>query len=318
MQIKEIAQSKEFSEYLLDNLCTGIFILNKDAEIIAMNQAFEQIFGKEEKDVLRQRCGNAIGCIFAIEEDTLCGETTQCCRCPLREMIGICFSEKEKVHQRYLTRVLNLNQKKVKKYFIVKMRYISFHGEDLAIILVEDNTELGEQHEKLERMAHHDYLTDLCNRLFFFELSSPLYAMAKRGDMALGLAMIDIDYFKAVNDTYGHDAGDLILKEVSLIMSQNVRKSDIVARMGGEEFCILLSNCSQDISLRTMERIRKLVQEKTFHYRGKDINVTISVGLTVELSHSLEEMLKEADTNLYKAKNSGRNQVVALFKDKKK
>ena len=129
----------------------------------------------------------------------------------------------------------------------------------------------------------------------------------------MSLAMLDIDNFKAFNDTYGHQAGDAVLKGISQVLKDSVRITDTVARYGGEEFVILMPETNVDGTEIVAERIRKNVEETEFVYRNEKMNVTVSIGLASypqEGIASEEDILKAADIALYKAKEAGRNRVV--------
>jgi diguanylate cyclase (GGDEF)-like protein len=133
----------------------------------------------------------------------------------------------------------------------------------------------------------------------------------KRYWRPLALLMIDIDFFKSVNDRYGHDAGDEVIKMVADLLQKHKRMSDIVGRMGGEEFALLLPEASLESAIAVGERFRRLVVERPICVGDDHIQVTISVG--VGASHAettgIGQMLKEADKALYEAKRSGRNRV---------
>ncbi|MFM5368026.1 GGDEF domain-containing protein [Aeromonas veronii] len=126
------------------------------------------------------------------------------------------------------------------------------------------------------------------------------------------LAMIDIDYFKKINDAFGHLAGDAVLKDLAKIFVRSLRRNDIVARIGGEEFVILLRDVTPDIAYETMERIRKVVEHYTFNYQSSHFKVTISIGLA-EYSfryENVDQWISIADEKLYEAKRLGRNKSV--------
>jgi len=123
--------------------------------------------------------------------------------------------------------------------------------------------------------------------------------------------MFDIDYFKKVNDTYGHDVGDYVLQELSRIILNNIRETDSFGRWGGEEFMLLLPYTSQEKIMEIAEKIRKTVQEHTF----KDVKqITVSIGVTLyKKDEGISQLIKRVDIALYEAKSHGRNQVVSLF-----
>ena len=122
--------------------------------------------------------------------------------------------------------------------------------------------------------------------------------------------MLDIDHFKKINDTYGHLAGDFVLKEIAKIIKDSIRKSDICGRFGGEEFVIVLPNTKLSGAMKLAERIRETIQNHTFDFNGKKINVTVSIGITsVGVNDSYESLISRADEALYEAKEKGRNRI---------
>jgi len=172
-------------------------------------------------------------------------------------------------------------------------------------------SELGKEADLLERLACVDGLTGLNNRRHFMVLADMEWSRFKRYGRPLGVLMMDIDFFKSVNDRYGHDVGDEVIKNVADILQTHKRTSDIVGRMGGEEFALLLPEASLDSAVAAGERFRRLVAESTVCAGGDRISTTISVGVGashVETS-GVEQMLKEADIALYEAKRSGRDRV---------
>lgn len=175
-------------------------------------------------------------------------------------------------------------------------------------------SELANRAETLERLASVDGLTGLNNRRNFLALAQTEWSRFQRYGRPLSLLMIDIDLFKSVNDTYGHDAGDEVLRAVSEILRKHKRTSDIGGRLGGEEFAILLPETTLDRAEIAAERLRQLIAESVTIVAGCRIAVTVSIGASVgrpEMS-GFDELLKEADIALYDAKHWGRNRI-ALF-----
>lgn len=177
-------------------------------------------------------------------------------------------------------------------------------------IRVISNIEMIDYIKIAKDSAVRDYLTGLYNRRYFFDAGTTLYENAKRKHLSIVIAMLDIDYFKKVNDRYGHHAGDLALKAMAEVLQTNVRKSDIVARYGGEEFCILLSNTSLEHAKMVMEKVRLAVSEIIVKHQKIQFSFTVSIGMTDTLAHSLDEMINLADMALYRAKEEGRNRIV--------
>ncbi len=168
--------------------------------------------------------------------------------------------------------------------------------------------------EELKQQANHDYLTDLYNRRYFQQISQDLINIAKREAIKLSIIMLDIDKFKMVNDTYGHSAGDQVLKHLALVLTEHTRKSDIVARIGGEEFAVLLLNSDKNSAAVIAEKLRETVDGQSVPIDGEThISFTVSLGVAsvdVENESNIDTALNRSDTALYRAKTSGRNKVM--------
>lgn len=159
-----------------------------------------------------------------------------------------------------------------------------------------------------------DPMTGLFNRRFLQDQAAHLIAGSLRRNKKIGLLMCDIDYFKQVNDKYGHDAGDLILKESSAIIASSVRESDVVVRFGGEEFLVILTDVEVGDAFKVAEKIRVNIEEKVFITAGERIRKTISVGVSEypQDSEGFWQAIKYADVALYSAKEGGRNRSVVF------
>ena len=178
------------------------------------------------------------------------------------------------------------------------------------IIILSDITDSVNLMKKLETAACFDWLTGLYNRKHFTELANASIKRAVRMNQPLYAGMLDIDFFKSVNDTYGHAAGDMILKTTAGIIRQTIRSYDLVGRFGGEEFVFLITDMEPQAVLKMVERIRENTEKNVAVYEDTSIKITCSIGLTKFLANdNLESALKKADAALYYAKNLGRNQV---------
>lgn len=165
---------------------------------------------------------------------------------------------------------------------------------------------------ELELLASTDPLTKLYNRRYFTESSTQIVNLCKRNKDDLSIIIIDIDNFKAINDTYGHKVGDEVIIDIANKLLKDQRKSDISCRFGGEEFVILLPNTSYKIALSMAERLRTMVENTKLNLENKTITYTISLGVSnvdFERESSIEESLKRADRALYYSKENGKNQV---------
>ncbi len=184
-----------------------------------------------------------------------------------------------------------------------------FTAEELAT-RVNINLDVIDLFHELQESANKDFLTGLFNRRYFFEQAELLYNTIQREHDPLVIAMIDIDHFKSINDTYGHHIGDEALKGLAQLFEDPSLKHSIVARFGGEEFCIL-SKCSHiSGSDDFFENIRKKVENNIINVGPISFKYTISIGVYCGINNTLEEMIKFADDKLYKAKEQGRNRVV--------
>ena len=190
-------------------------------------------------------------------------------------------------------------------------------GDDNAItgifVVVQDVTELATYEQKMMELNITDGLTGIYNRRHFESRLGAECERHERYGRKLSLVMIDIDFFKSINDTYGHQCGDQVLKSVAASIASGIRKSDCLARYGGEEFCCLLPETGIKNALMIAELFRKQVEDLVITYQTSKIKVTISLGVSELWASDIPEtLLKRADQALYEAKRTGRNKVVTL------
>jgi diguanylate cyclase (GGDEF)-like protein len=185
----------------------------------------------------------------------------------------------------------------------------SLYNSQLASIEAHDALELN-MHE-LHKLSTIDSLTNIYNRRYFFEMAQSLISISLREEKTVSLLMFDIDLFKRINDIYGHHAGDFILISFTEEVKKIMRQSDIFARVGGEEFTVLLPNTSLNGAKVIAEKIRKSIEEKVFIYNETPLNITVSIGTASSNKEniSIEELYQKADEQLYRAKKDGRNRV---------
>jgi two-component system, cell cycle response regulator len=185
--------------------------------------------------------------------------------------------------------------------------------------------ELRERNQQLESMIHRvealaitDPLTGLYNRRRFADVLRREFAVTKRYHNVLSCLMIDIDHFKRVNDKYGHDFGDSVLKEVAAALLHNVREVDLACRYGGEEFAILLPHTSKDSALVVAERISKCVRCLNLACQAEALCITLSIGIASTrdvTTNEAEELVRSADVALYEAKRLGRDRIELFAAD---
>lgn len=163
--------------------------------------------------------------------------------------------------------------------------------------------------EKIKKISTRDFLTKLHNRYFFYNAIENEINRAKRYDRSFSVIIMDIDFFKKINDTYGHFVGDECLKNLAKVIMNNVRDTDIVCRFGGEEFIILLPEINEDQVKQVADKIRQKIEETTFFIQKQEIRFTVSIGYgQFSTEEFLDDFLIRIDKALYKAKDSGRNQ----------
>ena len=184
--------------------------------------------------------------------------------------------------------------------------------DEMAESLQERQKRVDAAIETLHQQSITDALTGLNNRRYLFELLPRELARAKRNATTLSVIMIDLDHFKRINDSYGHEAGDMALRWVGSALMKTLRGSDIVCRYGGEEFCVALPEASLENAQAKAEEIRRALEAFDLEYCGKPLKISASFGVAVYPKHGTDTdtLLRAADEALYQAKNAGRNRVV--------
>ena len=175
------------------------------------------------------------------------------------------------------------------------------------------NRDFAQLNQRLEELANTDTLTKLPNRRHLFDRFEEIWALTSRNNRPLSCIMLDIDKFKLINDTHGHAGGDLILKKLSGVIKQCMRRYDVLGRIGGEEFCILCPDTGLEGTGILAERVRAAVEETEFHFGGTTIPATVSLGVATRCNayKDPDSLIGAADAMLYQAKEHGRNQVWA-------
>ena len=183
-------------------------------------------------------------------------------------------------------------------------------GESILKFISQDSVEAS-YHEEIYQLATHDALTELYNRRHFIEMADKEIARALRHARPLSLCIIDVDLFKPVNDRYGHISGDEVLRQIALLLRRHARTDDLAARIGGEEFALMLPECDAEAARVFAERLREAVADAVFTPGGETQRITVSIGIA-ELAPGRDvrpALMAAADTALYRAKSEGRNRV---------
>ena len=197
-------------------------------------------------------------------------------------------------------------------YSCQEVDYSSFRYFDIMISELLAIFKMKYQYTEKEFMSVLDGLTGLYNRRQFEISLEQEYNRTRRHPSDFSLAILDIDFFKKVNDNFGHQYGDYVLKTVSDLLKQSFRKTDLLYRYGGEELVMIMPETNIEGALVPVQRLRRMVEEYEFDYNGVKTNVTVSIGLTMNYQsfNSTAEILKSADDALYRAKEEGRNRVI--------
>ena len=191
--------------------------------------------------------------------------------------------------------------------------YIKKPLDEIEVIArVQSALRFKRNQDSLKELSMKDSLTGLYNHGLILELLDNELSKQERETKDISFVMLDIDHFKKVNDQYGHVAGDVILKQLSVLCKSFTRKHDYVGRYGGEEFSLILSDADTAAALEICERLRKQIEDYAFHVEDNIIRITVSMGIcskSYEDELSVTDMVKQADEALYEAKQNGRNQV---------
>lgn len=179
---------------------------------------------------------------------------------------------------------------------------------------LEEIERLRDENTALKQLVATDALTGLYNRRHMFMCLEQEYERSQRSHLPTTIALIDLDFFKKINDTYGHRAGDAVLTKVSNIIKNTIRQLDMACRYGGEEFCVIFPSTYLLTAQIVAERIRKAIESCEIIFNGISIHVTASIGIdmyNLRSSATMNEIIENADKQLYKAKEMGRNRICA-------
>ncbi len=192
--------------------------------------------------------------------------------------------------------------------------YVTLRGARILSHAMERNLQLGYElkhaHAIADRLAKTDALTGINNRRAFFELGEQIASYCERNDLPLSAIMLDVDHFKRINDTQGHHFGDMTLQRIGSLLEREFRKSDVVGRLGGEEFAVLLPDTALEQAHALAEKLRATIAATPINFQEQQLSITASLGVAVG-DYRLECLLPKADAAMYQAKTQGRNQTVS-------
>lgn len=293
-------------ELIFDWVYDGVIVVDTDFKLKDFNCAAKEIFNSLDRSIIGTKiefCTRE-----APEFEKLLKMWYEGSKECLEEVLKESFSEN--IFEFSITKDENTS------YFKARLKALCYKEYRIgSTILISNITREKDMIFKLEKMARFDQLTGIFNRRQFMELiNNEFNKLAEKEDRGV-LFMFDIDYFKRINDTYGHQAGDYILKEISFIAKNTIKNKDFIGRYGGEEFIAFLPKLSLKEAVPVIERIRNAFENHNFVYGNMHIKVTASFGVTEYYKQnsgeyfSYKEMVRKADVALYKAKENGRNQI---------
>jgi diguanylate cyclase (GGDEF)-like protein/PAS domain S-box-containing protein len=301
-EVRDALESTEILRNIVDQVNDGVYVLDRDRRIVYWNAGAERITGYPADEVVGKRCSDNI--LIHVDEsaEPLC--FTACPAAEAMKTDRVCEADLY-LHHRDGHRVpIHTKVSPLK----------AATGEILGGIEVfSDNTAEAaarEQIEELERLSLLDELTGLGNRRHGEVHLSARMAEYDRYGWPFGLLYFDIDHFKAVNDTYGHEVGDRVLKMVAATTQNSIRTLDIVSRWGGEEFTAIIENVDERALAGIGDKLRRLIEQSGVAHDKEFIRATVSVGATmVKPDDTGESLVDRADRLMYEAKESGRNRV---------
>ena len=289
---------KDLYKSILENIKDGVYFVDKDRKITFWNKGAETITGFDSSEVVGCHCYDNI--LNHMDE-----KTVQLCKngCPLQKTLD---DGEERTAFVYLEHKVG---QRIKTHVHVVPIY---EGNEIigaveTFTTDENKAQMNQHIEELKELAYYDQLTGLPNRRY---IDNRLDRLIKSNSQSpFGVGIIDVDFFKMVNDTYGHDVGDEVLVMLSKIFKGALRGRDFIGRWGGEEFIVVIKDVNERSFSKALERIRLLVEKSSLRKHNPPIKVSISIGATISDNDTKEAILKRADELLYQSKQNGRNRV---------
>lgn len=288
---RELADSESKYRGVFENVTEGIYRCGRDGSFIEVNPSLACMFGFSRVEDFLERLPN-IRLLFAAEEDYA----------QYRKVLA------SQTVRRREVRAAPEGGNELWVELSASLMGNAEDGEDTVVGVMTDVTERRYMLEEMCRLARTDSLTGLWNRAYFMELANREAARSRRNGTSLSLLILDLDYFKGVNDTHGHDVGDRALIETVGRMRASVREIDVVGRYGGEEFVVLLPDADTSAACSVAERILHNLRSEPVDCGAVRLHLTASIGLTsMMVEDDLDALLKFADIALYAAKKKGRD-----------
>ncbi len=291
----ELEKSQHQLQAIIHNAMDGIITINEDRAILGFNPAAEQIFGYSQQEALGQNVNILMPEPTRSEHDGYVGRYIETGQARIMGVSGREVTAMRKNGEQFPMEI------SISEMLLGGMKY--FVG------IVRDITERKQAEQKIAHLAHYDYLTDLPNRAMFLNCLEHSILLAKRNSYKAAVLFLDLDGFKRINDTLGHDAGDLLLQGVSKRLKEIIRASDTVARVGGDEFTFVLNNVESNASVALVAEKIIAALGQPFELKGQRCHVGGSIGISIfpDDSGDIGTLVKQADEAMYLAKQSGKN-----------
>jgi diguanylate cyclase (GGDEF)-like protein/PAS domain S-box-containing protein len=294
---KQVSNQSYLLATMLNNIDAHIYIKDCERTFLYVNSRVAELFGDKAENIIGKKDTEILPKDIAehfYQSDKQVFETNQ---------------------KQVIEETVDSEDGEIRHYISTKIPFNQPNKLPALIGFSSDVTELYRLKEEFKKLANTDPLTSLYNRRFFTEQAEIEYHRARRYSLPLALFIIDIDHFKNINDEFGHPVGDQVLIEVTKQLKASLRQTDILARIGGEEFSILLPETSAQAAMNLAERVRKEQNKLTITGDWQDeIKLSVSIGVSSFLSEdeSFDTMFSRADKALYQAKNYSRNKVMYL------
>lgn len=279
-------------EMLIDSMRDGMLVLDLNHRVVDFNPAAGEILDTGSEDLI----GRSLGGLSPLAT-------------PLIEFLDSTTSGQTEI---------SVGEDEFKTIYLVELNPLNRDGREVGkLLILKDITEQRKREHTLWEDASRDHLTGVYNRRYLSEVGSREFQRAARHGHPLSLILFDLDQFKQVNDTFGHIAGDILLKKVAEICRKATRQEDILARYGGDEFVVLCLDTDEEGALNLAERVRTEIASMTVSYQGELLDATASLGVTSLQDGepgSMLDLVRQADKALYEAKRGGKNRVCSWNK----
>lgn len=291
----ELVKSQDQLKAVIHHAMDGIITINEAGEIQGFNPAAEEIFGYSTQEVLGKNVNILMEKPTRAEHDE---RIANYIKTGLGNIIGHRGREVVAVRKNGEHFPMELSASEM-----------FLHGQRFFIGIVRDITERKEAEQKITHMAHHDFLTGLPNRILFFDRLKQAISMAERNEQKGAVVFLDLDGFKRINDEIGHDAGDLLLQQVSQRLAGMIRATDTMARVGGDEFTFVLNSVGNAENVAAMASKMVALLAEPFDLNGQQCTIGGSIGISLfpDDAEEFGTLLKQADEAMYLAKQRGKN-----------